>query len=314
MLVPSEVLMATVTLICAFASGCFLGSYFLSVRREIAYKRAIGDYADKALMGNPCITGSMDSGINGLIIDYMKKTEIRSSKFSFAKRPFRSQEIEDSIRLAGLQGQISTQAFYETRARLILVGGILGGLMGVLFSGELACVLSATGALFGAQLPKHVLKNRIAKRAYETERHLPEMLDVMSLCMRTGLSVDASISIYARHFDTMLANDMENARRQWASGLERRDEALRKIASTYDSVILNRVVDTIIRSIRYGSSMVSNLESDAAEARNSFRSSREERIAKAPVKMMIPTGVLILPAMLIMVLGPVLLELMEGGF
>ena len=38
----------------------------------------------------------------------------------------------------------------------------------------------------------------------------------------------------------------------------------------------------------------------------------EERVAKAPVKMMIPTGTLILPAMLLLVLGPVLLELMEG--
>ena len=38
----------------------------------------------------------------------------------------------------------------------------------------------------------------------------------------------------------------------------------------------------------------------------------QEAIAKAPVKMMLPTGTLILPAMLLLVLGPVLLELMEG--
>lgn len=42
------------------------------------------------------------------------------------------------------------------------------------------------------------------------------------------------------------------------------------------------------------------------------RAQVEERVAKAPVKMMVPTGTLILPAMLLLVLGPVLLELMEG--
>ena len=44
-----------------------------------------------------------------------------------------------------------------------------------------------------------------------------------------------------------------------------------------------------------------------------IRDRLEERVAKAPVKMMVPTGVLILPAMLMLVLGPVLLEL-AGGF
>ena len=44
-----------------------------------------------------------------------------------------------------------------------------------------------------------------------------------------------------------------------------------------------------------------------------YRARRQEQVAKAPVKMMVPTGTLILPAMLIMVLGPVLLE-MAGGF
>ena len=92
-----------------------------------------------------------------------------------------------------------------------------------------------------------------------------------------------------------------------------RDEALRKVASTYDSTILSRTFETVIRSIRYGTSMVESMESDASEAREAYQAAREEKVAKAPVKMLIPTGVLILPAMLILVLGPVLLELMGSG-
>ncbi len=59
--------------------------------------------------------------------------------------------------------------------------------------------------------------------------------------------------------------------------------------------------------------MVESLESAARESRMAYRARRQEQVAKAPVKMMVPTGTLILPAMLIMVLGPVLLE-MAGGF
>jgi tight adherence protein C len=59
--------------------------------------------------------------------------------------------------------------------------------------------------------------------------------------------------------------------------------------------------------------MIDGLEAAARDARVSYRTARQEEVAKAPVKMMIPTGVLILPAMLILVLGPVLLELIGGG-
>ena len=48
-------------------------------------------------------------------------------------------------------------------------------------------------------------------------------------------------------------------------------------------------------------------------ASSGYKARRQEAVAKAPVKMMVPTGVLILPAMLMLVLGPVLLEL-AGGF
>ena len=175
-------------------------------------------------------------------------------------------------------------------------------------------ILTVAGAVVGLGVPAHAMRARAKERAQAAERHLPEMLDVVALGMRSGLPFDSSLRIYAEHFDTLLSREFENARVQWSCGLSRRDEALRKLASTYDSAILARVVETVVKSIRYGSSMVASLESDAAEARSVYQSQREERIAKAPVKMMVPTGVLILPAMLAMVLGPVLLELMQGGF
>ena len=71
-------------------------------------------------------------------------------------------------------------------------------------------------------------------------------------------------------------------------------------------------MERIVRSLRFGSTLAPDLEAAASEARARHRAQVEERVAKAPVKMMVPTGALILPAMLILVLGPVLLELMQG--
>ena len=114
--------------------------------------------------------------------------------------------------------------------------------------------------------------------------------------------------MYLDHFDTLLSRSLASARQQWALGLARRDDALRSVAETYDSALFARAIESVIRSLRYGSSLAEGLE-----ARASYRALKQEQVAKAPVKMMVPTGTLMLPAMLILVLGPMLLELV-GGF
>lgn len=226
---------------------------------------------------------------------------------------FKSKWFEENAQLAGLSSSIDVDAFTEESVKLCILGTCIGAIIGLMFSAQFAVILAIVGAYFGLDAPSRAISGHVKWRAHQTERHLPEMLDVITLGMRSGLSFDTALALYSDHFDTVLSQELGNAQRQWASGLIRRDEALRKVAASYDSVIFGRTIETIVRSIRYGSSMISSLESDAAEARSAYQSQREERIAKAPVKMMIPTGVLILPAMLMLVLGPVLLELMRGG-
>ena len=95
-------------------------------------------------------------------------------------------------------------------------------------------------------------------------------------------------------------------------GLVSREEALLELAGSYDSDTLRRVVDTIGRSMRFGTSLAPELEKAAEDTQAQHRALRQEKVAKAPIRMMIPTATLILPAMLLLVLGPVLLELIEG--
>ena len=135
------------------------------------------------------------------------------------------------------------------------------------------------------------------------------MLDVLAMGMRSGLSFDGSLALYERYFDTLLARAFRSAQQQWSCGLARRDEALRAIAATYDSYLFKRVIDNILRSLRFGTSLTESLEDVAREARADYKAHRQEQVAKVPIKMMLPTGALMLPAMLILVLGPVLLEL-----
>lgn len=215
-------------------------------------------------------------------------------------------------RKAGLADGVSPEGFRECRMRLALGLAAVGGLAGAALSNELMALLGAVGLASGALAPRWAVRDTERRRAQEVERHLSEMLEVTALGLRSGLSFDRSFELYGAHFDTQFAKACASARRRWSLGLTTRDEALRDLAATYDSEQLARVVESMVRSLRFGSSLAGSVKAAAAEARAEHRARLEERAAKAPVKMMMPTGALILPAMLLLVLGPVLLELANG--
>lgn len=207
----------------------------------------------------------------------------------------------------------------EGLAATQLLGGLAGAMVSVIlaygfalpFSGAFALVL--VGAWVGAGLPQRIGKSLIAQRGSNLERELPQMLAMVSLGLRGGLSFERSFALYAEGFSSDFAQACLNAQRRWEMSLATREEALRDLAASYRSDLLEQSVESMIRALRLGTALSENLEALAREARNQYRAACEEAIARAPVKMLVPTGTLILPAMLLLVMGPILLEMM-GGF
>ena len=213
---------------------------------------------------------------------------------------------------AGCRKTISHEAFCEAGLRLGAAFAVAGALVGVTLSNEMALFLGLGGAVVGAAMPRRALLDAQRKRGLEAFRCLSEMLEVVALGLRSGLTFDRSFALYGQYFDSEFAQSCEAARRHWSLGLATREEALKELADSYDCDALSQVVSNIIRSLRLGSALTQSLEESAAQARAAYKTVLEERVAKAPVKMMLPTGTLILPAMLLLVLGPILLELASG--
>lgn len=151
-------------------------------------------------------------------------------------------------------------------------------------------------------------KRKEEERRLEIERHVPEMIDALGLGMRAGLSFEGAFRLYCQRFDDELAQACAQACRGWESGLVTRDAALRAMAQECGVETLTRFVENVERCLRFGSPMGRMLDMLAAEARSCYKAKMEEKVARAPVKMMAPTAALILPAMLIMVMAPVMLE------
>lgn len=218
----------------------------------------------------------------------------------------------DLVKRAGLEGRVDEDGLRAARLRLAGMGAAAGAVVGAVISLEMGLLLAAVAAAAGLYAPTWALRRLERERALELERSLPEMLEVVALGLRSGLSFDRSFQLYSMHFPSSFARSCASAQKSWSLGLRTRDEALRELAQSYRSDQLERTAERIVRSLRFGSALAPDLEAAATEARARRRSQVEERVAKAPVKMMVPTGALILPAMLILILGPILLELMQG--
>ena len=223
-----------------------------------------------------------------------------------------SSALATMLKKAGLAGKVNVEGCGRVRRNLAL-GCALGGLgVGVLFSEMLAAILCVVGFVAGYQALHAALKQEIERRASSVEHELSQLIEVLVLGLRSGLSFDRSLEFYCQYFSGGLSHLCALLQTQWNHGLITREEGLRTLAESYDSSLLERIMESIIRALRFGTSLAETLSNAGAEIRATRKTKLEERVAKAPVKMLIPIGTLILPAMLILILGPVLLELISG--
>jgi tight adherence protein C len=295
----------------ATCGGC-LSVAFAQARRESHRRRdaraiAVGT-DDDALLITP-----ETSGIARHVLLLMQRESRRENvRTADSTRPYTGRFLPDRTLLchAGLEHAVTPSGIRAAQMKATLSVGGLFGLMGAVFSGELVLVGLVMGLALGFAAPSWALKREARTRGEDAERNLSEMIEVVMLGLRSGLSLERSMALYPHYFDSGLARSVSRMVGEWETGLVPREEALRRLARQYDSVLLGRVTEDAIRSLRFGSPLADALESTALEARTQHKARVEERIAKAPVKMMLPVGTLILPAMLLLVMGPVILELM----
>jgi tight adherence protein C len=143
------------------------------------------------------------------------------------------------------------------------------------------------------------------------ERDLPALIEVVALGMQAGMGFDQSFALYTERFETPLAQCCRESLAIWQKGLRSREEGMRQLAERIGTPSFRHFCSNALRALRFGAPMTQLLLDLAQEARKEYRAKRQELVAKAPVKMLLPTGALILPAMLLLVMGPIVLDLMR---
>lgn len=138
------------------------------------------------------------------------------------------------------------------------------------------------------------------------EREMPEFLDILALGLSAGLSFDASLELYCSRSHSRLAQEMTNTMRSWQMGFINRSGALEDLSHRVDSISLRRFCSSVCEALSFGAPLAATLERQADLIREEQKTITQERIEEVPVRMLVPLGTLVVPAMLLAILGPLL--------
>ncbi len=144
------------------------------------------------------------------------------------------------------------------------------------------------------------------------ERQMPEFLDILGLGLSAGLSFDASLALFCDRRDCELSREIRAAMISWQMGMEGRSEALSSLSARLGSPSFEGFCSAATEALSFGAPLAQTLEHQAVSIRQEQRSRVQERIEKVPVKMLVPLGTLVVPAMLLAILGPLLSAALAG--
>lgn len=234
--------------------------------------------------------------------------------------------------LVQLFGRLTPMTFLdELRRQLIIAGnpynlgpremfglGVLFGLIGVwvgfvLLRSQttmLMLLLAVLVVILSAMLPFLWLRSKVTSRQNRIRKGLPDALDMLSVCASAGLGFDQSLQRISDYWNTPIGAEFSRVIAEMEMGVARRD-ALRNMSDRLQVNELSSFVAFVLQSEQIGMSIADTLHAQAAQMRVERRFRAQEQAQKIPSKMLIPLIFLIFPALLAVILGPALPDLLS---
>ena len=174
-------------------------------------------------------------------------------------------------------------------------------------------LLTETFGIVGFILPSVWLTRKVQRRKLQIFLDLPDVLDLMTVCVEAGLSIDAALVTVCASSNlkkSPLVSEMTTVLRETRAGKERA-EALRDMGERTMVDDLKSFAAMLIQTERLGTSLARALRVHADSLRTIRSQKAQERAAKTSVKLMFPLVFFILPALFVVILLPALIRIFK---
>jgi len=175
---------------------------------------------------------------------------------------------------------------------------------------KIGMCIAATYA--GMHLPLMLLKNKIARRQLSIKRAFPDTLDLLLICVESGMSIEAAFKKVSEQVGSQsvaLAEELTLTTAE-LSYLPDRRQAYENLAKRTDLEGVKSVCMALQQAERYGTPLATMLRVMAQENRDMRMSEAEKKAAGLPPKLTVPMILFFLPVLFIVILGPAAIKVM----
>jgi tight adherence protein C len=251
------------------------------------------------------------------------RKEIVSAQFAkklkdilgFTKDPLKAQELKKKLISAGHYGERAMTIFIvlKVAAPLILPLFFLPVLMFGNVSASMKPLLIYAPIGLGFYLPNLILRHQIQVRQGKINEGLPDALDLLVVCVESGLGLNSAMKRVAddcKVNNPVLSKEFNLVNLEILAGLDR-EQALRNLSERTGVDDLSTLCAILIQADRFGTSIATALRIQSDTMRTSRRQRLEEKAAQTPVKLIFPLLLFIFPALMVVIIGPAIIQVME---
>jgi tight adherence protein C len=221
--------------------------------------------------------------------------------------------LERRLANAGYRTPFAARAFFTAQFLLpVVLGGI--ALWWFRWSTLNGWIAGGLCAVVGYLLPGFYLDRQVVKRRLQIRNGLPDVLDLLIVCLEAGSSLDQAVMKAAEELGIAypaLAEELRVLTTETRAG-KTRMEAFRNFAQRTKVDDVRALVAMLVQTDRFGTSVGQALRTLADSMRTRRRQMAEEMAAKVGVKLVFPLVICLFPAFFIVVLGPAILKIMQA--
>jgi tight adherence protein C len=220
--------------------------------------------------------------------------------------------LQRRLDIAGNPERWNTDRLFAVKAMGLIGLAILGLLIG-LHDPTVAILAIGIGGTAGFFLPDLLLLNTGIKRQQKIQQDLPDAMDMLTICVESGLGFDAAMARVARNSEGPVAAEFSRALQEIQIG-KSRSQALRSLADRTTVAELRAFTSAVIQAGELGIPIADVLREQAGEMRLRRRQRAEEKAQQVPVKILFPLIGCLFPALFIIVIGPGAISIMHSLF
>lgn len=242
---------------------------------------------------------------NPLIVKIIKSFIYKMISYISTVFPINQKERKKMEKLI-IQGglQMNPEEYISIQIIIILFGGLIGIVLGVLAKINVLYGF-AFGLLGGYSIFRFYIKKQVSERQKSIRRQLPEIVDLLTLCVEAGLSFNQAMQYILQKNKGPLINEFEIALKRMNLGDSRR-EALETMAEHCGIEEMTIFTSSVVQAEELGLPLKDVLVTQSRQARTVRRMKIEEEAQKLAVKILFPLVFLIMPTLFIVILGPAL--------